>query len=377
MATSGWQSEQTIYTHSSNVRLIGNVRIDSITHSGNNLRVTGLLAVGARGNSGYYVYYSNGIQARTTNGGYATIVGGGQQVKVGGTDYHLAFDVTISGVAATATSYNFSALFKACSNGSCSSAYWETRLYWTIYFDQGATAPSTPSVSIAEIYDTGAKLNVSIGSYGQPSSEANRYIEGAILAQNTYGGQYRYATSKGVTSAAVTVSNSSGTGATPLTIVPNTHYWYGGYATNTVLSKSTVAGEFVTLPAYITSLAADDLGHGNIVVTANHGAEGDASGVNTEYSLNYGPWQIAADTFSLHISESTVIQVRRTNGTGSTPVATLTVAPFVSTRLYGSVDGKAEQITKLYGSVNGESRLLKKVYGSVDGVSKLIYEDLS
>lgn len=377
MATSGWQSEQTIYTHNANVRLIANVRIDGIIHSGNSLRVWGMAAVGARGNNGYYVYYTNGIQAQIGNGGFGTIVGGGQQVKVGAGDYHMSFDITVN-VAATATSYNLGSTFKACSNSSCTSTYWASSPSWTIYFDQGATAPATPTVSISEVYDTGAKFNVSISSYGQPSGEANRYVEAAILGQNTYGGKYRYNTSKGVTSASLVVNNTSGTNSSnPLTIVPNTHYWYGGYATNTIMAKSTVSGDFVTLPAYITSLEASDLGHGNIVIAVNHGTEGSDSGVNTEYSLNYGPWQIAADTFSLHIAESTVIQVRRTNGTGSTPTATLTVAPFISTKLYGSVDGRAEQITKLYGSVNGESKLIKKMYGSVDGVSKLIYEDLA
>lgn len=39
MATSGWQNEQTWFTYSSNIRLIGNIRVDSITHTGTNLRI--------------------------------------------------------------------------------------------------------------------------------------------------------------------------------------------------------------------------------------------------------------------------------------------------------------------------------------------------
>lgn len=46
----------------------------------------------------------------------------------------------------------------------------------------------------------------------------------------------------------------------------------------------------------------------------------------------------------------------------------------MAVKLYGSVNGKSQEITKLYGSVNGVSKEIKKLYGSVNGVSKLIYE---
>jgi len=108
------------------------------------------------------------------------------------------------------------------------------------------TQPAAPSVSIkSKTYDS-ATFNVSLSSYGNPSGASGRYIEAAILAQNSYGNSYRYAIAQNTTSATITVNNSSRTGSTALTIQGNKKYWYGGYATNTALSNSVVTGTFYT-----------------------------------------------------------------------------------------------------------------------------------
>ena len=108
------------------------------------------------------------------------------------------------------------------------------------------TNPSTPSVTLKSKTYNSATFGVSISSYGNPSSTSGRYIEAAIMAQSTYGNSYRYATASNTTSATITVTNSSNTGSTALTITGNAKYWYGGYATNTKKSVSTVTGTFYT-----------------------------------------------------------------------------------------------------------------------------------
>lgn len=108
------------------------------------------------------------------------------------------------------------------------------------------TQPAAPSVSIKSKTYNSATFNVSLSSYGNPSGASGRYIEAAILAQNSYGNSYRYEIAQNTTSATITVSNSSRTGSTALTIQGNKKYWYGGYATNTALSNSTVTGSFYT-----------------------------------------------------------------------------------------------------------------------------------
>ena len=239
---------------------------------------------------------------------------------------------------------------------------------------QGAVAPSGLDVTLSSVQDTGATMAVTLSSYGTPSSEANRYIEASIMGQSTYGGKYRWATKKAVKSATITVNNSSATNSSnPLTIVPNTKYWYGAYATNTALSTSMVKGTFITLPAYISNVVVDDTGGGNITVSVVHASEGTATTAYTEYSYNQTDWTTVQDTFSLTVLSATTIYVRRRNSTGTTPVRTVSIVPATTVKLYGSVNNKAKEIHRLYGSVNGKAVLIRKLYGSVNGRSKLIY----
>ena len=253
-----------------------------------------------------------------------------------------------------------------------SSSWYSGNGSWTL--PARAVAPSGLNVSISSVADTGATFSVSLSSYGTPSSEANRYIEAAIMGQSTYGGKYRYDTATAKTSAAITVNNASRTNSSnPLTIVPNTQYWYGAYATNTSLSISTVKGTFITLPAYITSITAHDVGQGEVYFTVNHASEGSANTVVTEFSYDKKTWQTVSDSFNLSLSEQTTLYVRRTNNSGSTPVFSISVIPSTRVKLYGSVNNQAKEIKKLYGSVNNQSVRIRKLYASVNGRSKLIF----
>lgn len=240
----------------------------------------------------------------------------------------------------------------------------------------GAVAPSGLNVSISSAADTGATFSVTLSSYGTPSGEANRYIEAAIMGQSTYGGKYRWATKKAVTSATITVNNNSATNSSnPLTIVPNTQYWYGAYATNTVMSTSTVKGTFITLPAYIKDVTVNDVGGGEVAVSVVHASEGTADTAYTEYSYDQTSWTVVQDTFNLEVHSATTIYIRRRNSTGTTPVRTVSIVPATTVKLYGSVNNQAKEIRKLYGSVNGKAVRIRKLYGSVNGRSKLIFEE--
>lgn len=241
---------------------------------------------------------------------------------------------------------------------------------------QGAVAPSGLDVTLSSVQDTGATMAVTLNSYGTPSGEANRYIEAAIMGQSTYGGKYRYDTATAKTSATITVNNSSKTNSSnPLTIVPNTQYWYGAYATNTSLSISTVKGTFITLPAYISDVVVNDVGNGEVVISVLHASEGTADTAYTEYSYNQTDWTVIQDTFRLEVHSATTLYIRRRNGTGTTPVRTVSIVPATTVKLYGSVNNQAKEIRKLYGSVNGKAVRIRKLYGSVNGRSKLIFEE--
>lgn len=379
MATSGWQNEQLILsrTFSSRLALYGNVSISSITHTGTNLRVVGSIALCPRQNGSYGTCtYGYAQYVTPEGGGQMQIVAANTRMVTPGhpnyahTDYRADFDVTLTGVAATATSRNFTVNFY---NPSGQYGY-NKNLTWTLYFDKSGTTPSGLDVTLSSIQDTGATMHVTLSSYGTPSSEANRYIEAAIMGQSTYGGKYRYDIATNKASATISVNNSSKTNSSnPLTIVPNTQYWYGAYATNTVMSTSTVKGTFITLPAYISDVTVNDTGSGNVTVSVIHASEGTATTVYTEYSYNQTDWTTVQDTFSLEVLSATMIYVRRRNSTGATPVRVVSIVPATTAKLYGSVNNKAKEVRRLYGSVNGQAVLIRKLYGSVNGRSKLIY----
>lgn len=243
-----------------------------------------------------------------------------------------------------------------------------------------ATAPSglTATLSTSQLTDTTAQIVVNLDSYGSPSSASGRYIEAAVLGSNSYGSPYRCTAASNVTSATLTVNNSSKTDSSnPLTIVPNTKYWYGAYATNTVVSSSTVVASFVTRPAYITGVMVQDSGSTDKIISVVRAEEGSAYTVYTEYSYDQETWTTAQDTFHLEVTAATTIYIRRRSDAGVTNTCTLSLTPTVSPKLYCPVLGQAKEVKKFYGSVNGKAVRISKVYGSSGGKTKLVYVDNS
>lgn len=339
MASSGWQGRRLISNWGSYSQMYADVNIQSLTRNANSVSVSGqvaLIYVNTAGGTGSYGYVVSGA----VQGGNTVSFSTWSSQRSEYTQYR-DFSATIS-AAPTATSAGLRIIFS--SGGGLS--YGDQT--WTLSFNQSATNPSGLSVSIISVADTSATFNVNLTSYGTPSSADGRYIEAAILGGSSYGNPYRYAIARNTRTSNITVSTSSSTGSTPLTVTPNTRYHYGGYASNTVRNISVVSGEFTTRPAYISNVVATDAGHGTFVINVVHANEGTAETVRTEYSYDQETWEQASDTFQLQVSGPTTIYVRRTNSTGSTPVKSLSMVPYTAVKLYGSVNGVAEEIKKLY-----------------------------
>lgn len=236
------------------------------------------------------------------------------------------------------------------------------------------TPPTGLTVALSDVGANFAMINVSISSYGSPSGSANRYIEAAVLGSSTYGSPYRYATATAAMSAKLAVMNGN---SGSLVITPNTTYYYGGYASNTVRSVSTVAGQFTTLPA-TPVITATDQGHGQIAFTVTHATEGSAETVAEEYSIDGGTTWVAitGGAFTLTLSAQTTVKVRRTSAAGISSVS-ITVVPQFEVGIYASVSGQSKKIKKIYLPINGVSKKVKKVYASVNGESTLVFEDVS
>ena len=391
MASSGWQTEKfaTNSCFSSYVCWKVNLNVNSITHTGTNLTISGRVAWCTRqregtSGGGSTTFGSSYPCSLTPQGGSTyTVVNGGVKQSVG-SDYYgpsssTWFTVTIPNVPATATSYTYSCSWAAPGNNT--GAYGGTTsgsVSWTLSFDASGTAPAAPTVTLDSFTDTSATLSMAVSDYGTPAAASGRKLRGAVLGLNSWTDPCRYQDVTDVSSATVTLSNASGTGTTPLTLAGNTQYYYGAEANNTVMSTHTIASNaFITLPAYITNVTVADDGHNDMTISVLHDSEGSADTVYTEYSYDQQTWTAVPETFHLTVYSATTVYLRRENGAGITPVYTVSIVPVTTIKLYGSVNNQAKTIRKLYGSVNGQSKRIRKLYGSVNGRSKLIFEDNS
>lgn len=125
----------------------------------------------------------------------------------------------------------------------------------------GITAPSGLSVTLNSKTYNSATFKVSVSSYGTPSSADGRWIEAGVAGQNAWQSpSLRSAIAKNVSNTNITVDNNSSQTQT-LTIEGNHKYWYGGYATNTQASISTITGTFYTPCPPLSSLSVSSHGY--------------------------------------------------------------------------------------------------------------------
>lgn len=377
MASSGWQGEVTLTDGGFGYDYFkGDLRVDSITHSGGTVTVTGVLAVkNTRSGSGYS-YYIDPINARAAGGAYQQIVAGNQHINDGSMVSKSVTFTFSAGASETSKQVTVDWLYYGGGHSNSKT--------YTLYFDASATAPATPTVTLKETYTNGAKFGVSVSSYGVPSSTSGRYIEAAILGSSTYGAPYRYATASDTASSDITVTSSS-SGA--LTINPNTQYGYGGYASNTVLSTSTVTGTFVTLAAAPT-ITSEGLTPTRVNLRWSVPADGGKYDRQIQYSVNGGTWITGATVtsgnasngvFTVGLSPSTAYTIRtRVNTTaGATAGPNITVTTPANVKIYCSVNNSRKKVKRIYCSVNGQRKKVKKIYCSVNGTRKLCFEDVA
>lgn len=223
------------------------------------------------------------------------------------------------------------------------------------------TPPTGLTVSAPyNITPHGATFDVSVSSYGDPSSITGRYIEAAILGTSAYGSPYSIAVAFDVASSSITVNNSGSSG---LIIQPNTQYYYGGYANNTQKFISTVSGQFVTA-AEGPQVSISSKTTTSVTLDYVAPADGGYYSKTLAYSLDNGStWttfatitsgSAASGSFTISgLTQNSVYTVltKATTTVGSTAGTTVTVDLRPEATLYGSVNGTTKRIDKLYGPV--------------------------
>ena len=405
MASSGWQDEQTWFTYSSNVYLIGNIRVDSISHSGTNLRIRGKIAAGARGNNNYGFYYSDYTSYAQPEGGSKMALGSeGRWWKVGQDDTYVDFDVTLSNVPASTTSRSFYVNFYGPNTSSVQST-----LRWNLSFDASGSAPSGGYINY-ETCGWDANNNWSyinalaglsswggiagtfelIAVVGNTNGDADNVTTVDSIARRVW--RYTTTNANELTHEYTARQNNTYMGIDdPIVMYGLTHYKLGFWHWNSVGNTHGLDQTLRYLPPTPSKFTYTDPGGEG---TKNYPIvfKGDADKNQTTYDTasltrtvrykvnNAANWTyvvqdsqalIGAETsFTVSVpgSQSAVIEGWQTYHGMQSEVKTLNLfngnAP---SRVYVPINGQSKLATKLYGSVNGQSKEIVKLYGSVDG----------
>lgn len=199
----------------------------------------------------------------------------------------------------------------------------------------------------------------------------------------------RYQTNTtGILSTNITVDNDGAYTQAygPLTIVGNTEYTIGAYATNGNANTGSVNMGNATTLAYPATLSDIILSDTSVEIDYAIRSDGGKYDKTYEYSLDNGTtWTTfatvsggSATSGSFNLTGLTpgtgyTIKHRVTTTAGTANGNDFTFAIPLKNKFYGSVGGEATRVNKIYGSMNGETKEIKKLYMSVGGFTKRIY----
>lgn len=401
MASSGWQSNQDFPYYHSDLKC--NLRIDSITHTGTNLRVTGAIgALCTNNSSGWYGYFVYPVYVTPTGGGQQTLLSGNERVYGDGaggysTAKTVSFDVTIAGVAESSTTYGFG-VYINMNNGQNSGT-----LYWTLNFDSSTppsptySAPTGLAVSLTSHTWDSATGTVSITSYGNPPDAAGRYIEVGLIdsSSTVYLSSPRLLehSTEGATSATLTVTNNSIAADGGYTIKGCKAFKFCGYATNIyAFSQVTGTTTYYFPPAPLTDISATETQGSTTVtlsITGGSSTDNESVTVETQYRYKVGsgsfsawatagtgtPWTTQTATISVAYGSEYTVQARQLYQGQYSEVMQRVFNSTARPPLYGSVNRLTTPLDPVYCSVSSKTRKLTKIYGSVGGKTVLIYTD--
>lgn len=228
--------------------------------------------------------------------------------------------------------------------------------------------------------------DVSITSWGTGSGSKNLELQCWTLGMNQPRRYQPFSTNN--LSANITVDNNSGYSLDygPLTIVGNTEYTIGAYATNGSANTGSVnMGNYTTL-AYNPTISVTIDNGSSVTVNYTTLADGGKYSKTYEYSIDGGTtWTTfatvsggSASSGSFNISGLTqevryTLQTRVTTTAGTNTAQTYFIIPAVI-KTYGSANNVAAEINDLYGSANSQAQRITKLYGSSNGVSTLIHQ---
>lgn len=262
----------------------------------------------------------------------------------------------------------------------------------TVHPDDIYSKPALPTVSVSSKTDTSVAFSVAVSNYGNPASANNRYIEAELSSVAKYDSgddsKRRYTKAFNVSSATITVSNSSYSGGT-LNIASNTKYYYGAYANNTQLENHTpdatmANNTVITLPSAPTAsnFTVVDAGAASFKVT--DASSGSAASVQLQYRYkpangSFTSWTNAGATGNkqtrtvsltgLDSNTAYTVEVRATTSAGTSTTSSYASA-FTTSKVTVSITSQTDAVSSTEGKVN---RTMKFSFGALS-TSGTVYQ---
>jgi hypothetical protein len=265
----------------------------------------------------------------------------------------------------------------------------------TIYFDQAVSAPTGLGANNIARGTESFTANVYITSWGVGSGSRYRELQCWTYDASSFVQPRRYQPVYGdELSGNITVNNSSSYSSDygPLTIVGNTKYVLGVYATNGAAATSSQrVGAYTTL-AYAPEVTVNTTTTTSASFSYSTRADGGQYSKTCAYSIDGGTSWVtfatvasgAATSGTFNITGLTPgtgysLKIKVTTAAGTTtgndvPFATVSPASQSKAKFYGPVNGEAKQAIDLYGSHNEQAVVMSKIYGPVNNQAKLIHQ---
>lgn len=350
----------------------------SASRSGNTVTISGTLSVSQSGS-----WNTNAIY------GYVDGATTWQKVKNAGNVSSGSANFSFSFTDANAGSRTYTAVFQVWNNAESGGVGGTASTTFSVSWSAGGAAPFNghiegirsyynPDNSLIEFYadtvivSTSSALDISqlriltVPNTGSGlSSQAVTFTNGNSAMVNQYN----------------SVANNGG-----ITISPNTLYYAGIYASNSV-GGYWYNGPSIPSPCYPATIYAEMTSDTTATVSYETTADGGYYTKYIEYSLDGGEnWFIGATISSGSASAGTftisdlssqknyTVPFRVRTKAGSTACATVSF-PIISYTMYGPVNNLTKTIKKQYGPVNSQTKQIKRIYKSVDGRAKLIYKE--
>ena len=267
--TEQWLQDRASSTAGITYHYYGNLGIDSITRNSNNIVVTGKIRLTFKAPQGYGAWYDWGLTAVPTGGSEVTVLSNGQRQTAnssGVCDTDVSFTSTIS-VAPSDTSATISVRYRAWSNKTHTTTYWDKTVSWNVDFPISVQKPSGLGCTVNSVAWNGVNGTFSVGNWGGEPTGSNKYIAGRLFSASSNARREEQASNTNSITRTITTNSVALDGG--ITVKGAGSYRIDTYASNSAGGTNTSMQNVYTPPSPLSSITyTQTQGSTNVTINA-------------------------------------------------------------------------------------------------------------